>query len=367
MNEHRLPGRVAVLGGSWGRAHDEAAFTARAVAAAVSRLVPVDVLVPGPPGGTRPDGAFDLVPVGGAAGEVACRAGGQAATGGGGADDRWPSPETAEWPAVGPFALAVVDDGDSGARALADRFLPGVPTMALVSCAGPSTDPSGSSGQGATDLRRGRSLAVGVGGGPGGAYEVGLHVPVHAFAAAQRHTGLGFADYVLVLGDRGPDAAGDGVPTALASWLATRFADRHVVVVENAVASVWRARSLRGLVAVDARADLWRLVANARMTVDLAPGPLLARECVESTLCEVPVVVPARTAGARLAARGGGLWFEDEAELLGCVEALDDQRVRDTLGTQGKAVATEWYGDAGRFVERVGAALAESVGRSPSP
>ena len=107
------------------------------------------------------------------------------------------------------------------------------------------------------------------------------------------------------------------------------------MVVENAVASVWRARSLRGQITVDTRTDLWRLLAHARLTVDLAPGPLVARECVESLLYGVPVVVPAGTAGARLAALGGGLWFGDEAELIGCVEALDDQQLHGTLAEQG--------------------------------
>jgi hypothetical protein len=191
---------------------------------------------------------------------------------------------------------------------------------------------------------------------------VGLHVPVHALAAARRHVGLGFTGYLLVLTDRGPQAARNDRPTPLVAWLAARFAGRHLVVVENAVASVWRARSLRGLVAVDTRTDLWRLVAHAAATVDLAPGGLFARECVESLLYGVPVVVPAGTTGARLAALGGGLWFGDEAELFGCVEALDDERTRRALADQGKAVAGRWYGDADGFVRRVAAALDRRVG-----
>ena len=124
-------------------------------------------------------------------------------------------------------------------------------------------------------------------------------------------------------------------------------------MIENALATVWRARSLRGAITIDTRTDLWRLLAHARLTVDLSPGPLIARECVESLLYGVPVVVPAGTGAARLAALGGGLWFRDEAELLGCVEALDDQQVRDTLGEQGRSMAATWYGDAAGFVDRV--------------
>jgi hypothetical protein len=348
VTDDRLPGRVAVLSGTWGRRHDEVAFATRAVASAISRLVPADVLVPGPPGTTCPDGAFDLVPVGGTAGGPD--------TGG-----RWPAPEDAEWPTAGPHSLAVVDDADVAALALARRFLPEVPMATLVSSVW-----EGPAGNGHRGRAQGPVLAVGVGSTPAGAYEVGLHVPVHALAAVERHVGLGFTDYVLVLSDRGPGAAADATPTSLVAWLVARFADRHVVVVENAVASVWRARSLRGVVGVNTRTDLWRLVAHARMTVDLAPGPLMARECVESLHYGVPIVVPAGTAAACLAGRGGGLWFANQAELFGCIEALDEQRVRDMLGAQGKAVAREWYGDADRFVKRIGTAL-ETARRSPSP
>lgn len=326
-------GHVALLGGCWDRPHSEPAFAARAVAAALSRLATVDVLVPGAPGSPRPDGAFDLLPVGGGPGAPG-----------------WPVPDEARWPPLDPVDLVVVDDADLGALALADRFLPDAPTAPIVSWNWTGADRGG-------EQHGGALLAVGVGDEPGEVHQVGLHVPVHALAAEQQHVGLGFVDYLLVLGDRGPEAAGDERPTSLARWLAARFCDRHLVVVENATATVWRSRSLRGTVSVDTRVDLWRLVAHAHLTVDLAPGPLIARECVESLRYGVPVVVPAGGAAARLAARGGGLWFEDEAELFGCVEALDDQDLRDALGRQGRAVAEAWYGDPHRFVTRVGRAL----------
>lgn len=349
----RTADRVVLFGGSWGRIHDEQSFVARAVAAAMSRRDQVVVLVPGRPGPSRPDGAFDLVPVGG--GDDGAVGPAPTATAPG-----WPTPADARWPDPSPSALVVVDDADLGALALADHFLPGVPTAPIVSWTWTGTEPTGGEHRGAA------LLAVGVGDDPPAVHQIGLHVPVHALAAEQRHVGLGFVDYLLVLGDRGPEAADDGTPTPLARWLAARFADRHLVVVENATASVWRSRSLRGTVSVDTRVDLWRLVAHARLTVDLAPGPLIARECVESLRYAVPVVVPAGGAAARLAARGGGLWFEDEAELLGCVEALDDQALRDTLGRQGQAVADAWYGDPDRFVERVGRALETYVARPRS-
>jgi hypothetical protein len=169
--------------------------------------------------------------------------------------------------------------------------------------------------------------------------------------------GLGFTGYLLVLTDRSGPASDGSTPTPYAAWLAARFADRHLVVIEDAVASVWRWRSLRGLIEINTRADLWRILAHARVTVDLAPGPLISRECVESLRYGVPIVVPAGTPAARLAREGGGLWFRDPAELLTCVESLDDTGLRDALGRQGRAVADEWYGNPSCFSERVATAM----------
>jgi hypothetical protein len=326
MAEHG-PGTVAVLCSTWGADHDETAFVLRGVAAALSRLATVQVLAPGPVTRARADGAF----------EVTC-------VGGGATAERWPSTDATTWPTTGPMALAVVDGDDAGAASLLGTFASDLPVVRIVS-GGPAAGHD-------------RWLSVGAG-RPEGSTDgcIGLHVPAARLAAARRHVGIGFTDYVLVLGDRGPNAAAADTPTPLASWLAARFASRHVVVVENGVASVWRARSLRGSITVDTRTDLWRLLAHARVTVDLSPGPLIARECVESLLYGVPVVAPAGTAGARLAALGGGLWFDDPAGLLGCVGALDDRVVRDTLGEQGRAVASAWYGDPAGFVRRVADAL----------
>jgi hypothetical protein len=331
---------VGVLCGSWGDDHDETAFVMRSLAAAASRIATVSVLVPGPKTAVCPDGAFDLLGVGGVpGGDRRC--------------GRWPEASAATWPDTAPFALALTEGRDEGAIALVEAHLPGVPVARVLSCVA-----DGSSGA------HGASLAVGLGSAPEAGNGVGLHVPAHRLATARGHVGIGFTDYLLVLADRGPGAATTDRPTPLAAWLAARFAGRHVVVIENGLATVWRSRSLRGVITVDTRTDLWRLLAHARLTVDLSPGPLIARECVESLLYGVPVVVPADTAGARLAALGGGLWFRDEAELLGCVEALDDQAVRDTLGEQGLAEAARWYGDPGAFVRRVAGAL-EPFGVGP--
>lgn len=356
MGDRRSVERIAILSSAWG-AHDEVAFVVRNLAGAASRTGPVDVLVPGRPSPARPDGAFDLVPVG------------EPSPG-----HRWPAPDLAAWPSGHTLSLALVDQADPDLLGLLGRFAPGVPVAALlpgpdtrsgvdavlavaarppdaggrVMAAGPPDAGRPPDTDGRPDRQAGRpTMAV---------HEVGLHVPVNPLAAGHRHNALGFTDYVLVLSDRRPATADTDTPTPLAAWLAARFPRRHVVVVEQAVASVWRWRSLRGRVSVDTRTDLWRLIAHAQVVVDLHPGPLVARECVESLRYGTPVVVPAGTAAADLAALGGGLWYRDVAELLACVDAFGDRDLRDTLGTQGRAVAEEHYGDPVGFVDRVSAA-----------
>jgi hypothetical protein len=189
--------------------------------------------------------------------------------------------------------------------------------------------------------------------------DIGLHVPVNPLAAERPHNALGFTDYLLVLTDRGGGArrAEDDV-TGAGRWLAAAFPRHHLVVVESGAATVWRCRALRGVITVDSRTDLWRLMAHALAVIDLRPGPLVARECVEALRYGTPVIVPEGTAAARLAAAGGGLSFDDMDGLFGCVDQVDDASRRDTLSTEGRVQADARYGDADGFVARVGAALA---------
>ncbi len=91
-------------------------------------------------------------------------------------------------------------------------------------------------------------------------------------------------------------------PPPAAAWVSSAFHDDWVVVVENAVASAWKGRALRGEVPIDTRMDLWRLVAHANACIDLAPGPYIARECVEALRFGTPIVVPEQS-GPRCGAR----------------------------------------------------------------
>ena len=268
MSEAGDPPRVAVLSRSWGGG--ETAFVLRSLAGAISRHRPVDVLVAGRPGPARADGACDVLPLGQG------RAGG------------WPVRKKATWP-VHPPTITLAEAEDAGGRAIIKRCAPRA-AAAVLAGGSPVTGPADAVltvGPGHREV----ALAAGV--PEARVHDVGLHVPVNRIAADHRHNGLGFTDYLLVLTDRGPGAGRPpGSVPPLAAWLAARFPREHVVVVEDALAAVWQHRSLRGVVTVDTRTDLWRLMAHARTTIDLGPGPHLARECVESLRFGTPIVAP---------------------------------------------------------------------------
>jgi hypothetical protein len=295
---------VVVVSSSWWGTGSETAFVTRAVAGALSRHAPVEVFCPaGRDGGprTEADGLFDV---------------------------------QREAPAVSPSLVVCEPDG-----AAATRAYPSAP--AAVIGAGPS-----GAGRWSPGPPR-----------PGEEGDIGLHVAVNPLAAARPHNGLGFTDYLLVLTDRGGSAFRPELPGDTVAWLAAAFPRRHLVVAEAGSVTVWRCRTLRGVVTVDTRPDLWRLMAHARATVDLGPGPLVARECVESLRFGTPVVVPAGTAASRLAAAGGGLSFADVEGLFRAVDEIDDPARRAELSARGRAAADAAYGDTDAFVARVGRAM----------
>ena len=165
----------------------------------------------------------------------------------------------------------------------------------------------------------------------GGPDPVGVHVPVNRLAEQYRHHGFGFTDYPLVLSDR--TGAEREEPPPAAAWISAAFIEADVVVVEDAVAWAWKGRALRGKVSVDTRMDLWRLLAHANVCIDLAPGPYIARECIEALRFGTPIIVPDRPGpGAVHARASGGATFRDASELL---EAAASLRERGTPGRGG--------------------------------
>lgn len=308
---------VLVVSTRWRHQSSELAFVTRCVAAAASRWARVAVLVPGQ--GTEADGAFDLRGMG----EV----------------------ETFERPAgFSRDCIVVVDD-----------LTPDL--AALLASAGTGSRFYISSEAGTPDASW-RKLPLF--GEPTAEAFVRTFIPINPLAEAHRHNGFGFTNYLLVLSGR--TGVHDDVPPA-AAWLTAAFHDAHVVVVEQAIASAWKGRSLRGKVSVDSRMDLWRLFAHANTCIDLAPGTSVARECVEAMRFGTPVAVPCNSGPAAVhASLGGGALFNDPEELLQAVAATrsDDTRAENSL--LARRYADGNHGDPSMFTESLRAVLSGTAG-----
>jgi hypothetical protein len=109
-----------------------------------------------------------------------------------------------------------------------------------------------------------------------------------------------------------------------------------------------------------------RLVARARVTIDVRPPGSVGVIAIESMLLGVPVVVPDDSAAqAHVAAANGGLWYRDVGELFDAVRVLVRTPIGATLAAQGRAYAQAKHGDNDAFVART-AALVLGVG-APLP
>lgn len=313
---------VFVLSSSWRRTESELSFVTRAVAGATSRSANTTVLTQMPAGTIEADGAFDLVGVGI------------------GDDDVWPDRASADWthqPASD--AAWIVDEPSESAR----TFLRGFTDSTVHSIAPVLHDPD-------VSLRQLHLVPSPV--GP----MIGLHVPINPLASAHRHTGLGFTGYLLVLTDRSSTPT-PTPPTPIAAWLTARFPDQRIVVIEGGSAVVWMGRALRGVIPVDTRMDLWRLMAHASITVDLNPGNIVARECIESLRFGTPIVVPDGSVGAVHAHAGGGLTFTEMSELFERVLRLLSETERSRFSRSGAHYADSAYGDPDAFVAGIASAL----------
>lgn len=303
---------AVVVGSRWLERHSEVAFATRSLAGAAARSGPVAVLVPGEAGRLEADGLFDLRGIG--------------------------LPGSLRWPEEVPQETTII----------VDELTPDVARL-LHSIAAPSVLVlSVSDGAPARTWRRLQLV--------GGESPVGVHVPVNRLAEQHRHHGFGFTDYVLVLSDRtGVDGE---VPPPAAAWVSAAFTDADVVVVEDAVAWAWKGRTLRGKVSVDTRMDLWRLLAHAHACLDLGPGPLIARECIEALRFGTPIIVPDRAGPASVhTLESGGATFNDPDELLATVARLGRVAERTRVSEAGRRYADSRFGDPTALVARVRALL----------
>ena len=310
------PPAAIVVGCRWLDRRSELAFVTRSIAGAASRCGLVVVLVPEDPERPEGDGAFDLQGMG--------------------------PIEALRWPAtLQADTTVIVDDLTPEIATLLGQVKPA--TALYLS-------PTDGAPVGAW-----RELPL-----VGSGHPVDVHVPVNRLAERHRHHGFGFTDYLLVLSDRTGDHA---QPPPAAAWLSAAFMDADVVVVEEAVASAWKGRALRGKVSVDTRMDLWRLLAHANVCIDLAPGPLIARECIEALRFGTPIIVPDGSGPGAVHARAVGQGtFRDELGLLEATATFRDPSRRAEAATAARRYADASYGDPAGLVGRLGEML-----RRPDP
>ena len=208
-----------------------------------------------------------------------------------------------------------------------------------------------------------RSALVGASGRADAVRCIGAPLSANPTARSEPNPWVGDTGYVLVR----TDAAADDTGTAaadLARILRLRFPERPVGVCHTDAFCVWHQGRRSTGWPVTRSSDLARLMAWAAVTVDLRPGALFARECVESLLHGAPVVVPRDSRALEHARRGGGLWFGDAAEMITCVETVLQPRTRAALSEQGQASALATYGSTARFVELVTDACGLGGGRA---
>jgi hypothetical protein len=320
---------VVVMSASWTERATEIAFVTRALAGAASRRADVRIVTPMPSDWTAGDGAFDVSGIGpGTSADAVGRRSGR--------PEDWPSPTRARWTEPPGSAIWLLDESSPALTALLGVFGGGARAHVVKPVPG-----SGAPGASPLPL----PLLPGAGAGE----SLGVYVPVNPLAAAHRHGGLGFTGYLLVLTDR-PSTPAVAPPSPAVAWLTARFHDQYVVVVEGGSAAVWKGRALRGVVGVDTRIDLWRLMAHARVVIDALPGDVIARECIESLRFGTPIVVPKRTPGAAHADAGGGLTYSGVPELLEAVERLLHASERERHADDGARYANSRHGDPATFV-----------------
>ena len=188
--------------------------------------------------------------------------------------------------------------------------------------------------------------------GVGEVYRIGAPLAANPSALSEPNSSVGDTGYILVLSGVSLDEKSD--ESGLCRLLRVQFPDNVVGIAYTDSFRTW----FNGRVSTDGpierSSDLSRLLAFARITVDLRPGRLFGRHCVESLLFGAPIVVPHQTRAREHAERGhGGLWFAHPGELVWSVEALLEPATHYALSAQGRSYAESEYGSTDDFIVRV--------------
>jgi len=261
--------------------------------------------------------------------------------------------------ALRPDLVVVADHRSVGALAAVDRVAPELP-VTLVAL-GSDLDSLGFPHYRPVFDRAGTVLAVTESerraiadrhGGADRVVRIGAPLAANPSARSEPNTWVGDTEYVFVVSGSASDAHDE--EAELTRLLRLRFPDNPVGIAHTDTFCAWHRGRVEEGWAIERSSDMARLMAWARVTVDLRGGRLFARRSVESLLYGTPIIVPADSRAREHAERGrGGLWFADAAELTWCVEALLQPTTRAALSTQGRAYAEDEYGSTDRFIARV--------------
>ena len=178
-----------------------------------------------------------------------------------------------------------------------------------------------------------------------------IALPVNRLATTAGIVGVNaFGRYVLMISGFADDPASGRCPPH--EYLRHVFGDIAVAEVRRQRWLVTGSGARFEMTWTPTRMNLWRLMAQAAVTVDLrSPGPI-GREAIESLRFGTPVVVPDSSVAAEHAAvANAGLWYRNQGEMVDFVRALlDDEVVRSQLGANGQQWAEQVHGDTERFV-----------------
>ncbi len=181
---------------------------------------------------------------------------------------------------------------------------------------------------------------------------IGAPMVANSSARSEPNTWVGDSDYLFVLTDTSSEDT--SMQTELARLLTLRFCDRPVGIAHTDGFFAWHEGRVNDGWAIERSSDRARLMAWARVTIDLRHASLFGRDVIESLLFGTPVVVPCDSQARQHAhLGGGGLWFEGPADLTWAAEALLDPALSEQLSRQGKAYAEEQFGSTDRFIDRV--------------
>jgi len=198
-----------------------------------------------------------------------------------------------------------------------------------------------------------RNLVVESRGRPDAVHRIGAPLTANPSALSEPNPWVGDTDYILVLTGSRADNLGE-LDSELSRLVRLRFPDRPVGISHTDAFCAWHEGRVNSGWPIQRSSDLARLLAFARVTVDLRPGRLFARRCVESLLYGTPIVVPQDSRAQEHAKRGrGGLWFESPAELTWCIESVLESPTHDAFSVQGRSYAEEEYGSTDAFIHRV--------------